>query len=203
MPSTALVLGPSDEDRYGWPGADPGRVEGVCASLARRLIRAGVRRVGVLPAAGAVERGASAAPLVAAVGAALLPFVAADRAVAVVDSWPTWPWGSAMEASDSGVYRARPLLKNPRLLEIAPIPCGDPEAATVALGAALERPPAGLAVTIVNLGGYGPPGGLPAAADLVGGVVLLAGRKRTSGGALAHLAGALRPGKNLGVVLLD
>lgn len=203
MPTTALALGPSDEDRYGWPGADPGRIEGVCASIARRLIHARVRRVGFLPAAGAMARGGSVSPLVAAVGAALLPFLAADRAVAVVDSWPTWPWGSAMETTDSGAYRTRPLLGKTRLVEIAPVPCGDPKAATVALGAALEHPPSGVEITVVNLAGYAAPGGLPAAADLVSGVVLLAGRKRTSGGALAHLAHALRRGKILGTVLVD
>ncbi len=202
MPSTALALGPTDEDRYGWPGVDAGRVEGICASIARRLIRARVRRVGFLPAGGALARGVSAAPLVAAVGAAVLPFVAADLGVAVVDSWPTWPWGSAMETTDSGVYRVRPLLGMPRLLEIAPVPCGDAEAATAALGAALEHPPGSLAMTVVNLDGYGRAGSLPAAADLVDGVVVLARRKHTSGAWLGRLAHGLRAGHYLGTVLL-
>ena len=205
MSSTALVLGPSDQDRYGWPGAEAGpragALDGTCTAIARHLIRAQVRSVGFLPAAGALLPGASAAPLLSRIAGALVKFVPEERSVALVDAWPTWGWGPAMEAGDTALFRTRAL--RPRVVELSPIPCGDAEAALATLQASLEARPPELAVVLVNLSGYVAPGAMPSAVDFVDGVVLLAGRRRTWGGALGRMSRFLPAKKNLGTILVD
>jgi hypothetical protein len=203
--STALVLGPSDEDRYGWPGAEAGpragALDGTCTAIARHVIRAQAHSVGFLPAAGALVKGASAAPLLSRIAAALVKFLPDDRSVALVDTWPTWGWGPAMEAGDTSLFRTRAL--QPRVLELSPVPCGDAEAAVATLQASLEARPPGLGVVLVNLAGYVAPGAMPAAVDFVEGVVLLAGRRRTWGGGLVRMSRFLPVNKNLGTILVD
>lgn len=205
MSSTALVLGPSDEDRYGWPGADEGpragALDGTCASIARHLIRAGVSRVGLLPAAGALPEGASAAPLLSRLANALLGFLPEDRSVGLIDTWPSWPWGPAMEAGDTSLFRTRAL--RPRVLELSPVPCGDADAAASTLEATLRAKPPGLALVLSNLAGYVAPGAMPPAVDSMDGVILLAGRRRTWGGGLLRMVRFLPPKKNLGTILVD
>ena len=115
-----MILGPSDEERYGWPGVAPGLLDGACTPVARHLVRACVGSVGFLPAAGALPPGAELGPLVAHVAAAALGFVTGD--VALVDTWRTWIWGEAMQVGDQSLYRKRAL--RPRLFELAPLPCG-------------------------------------------------------------------------------
>jgi hypothetical protein len=203
--STALVLGPSVEDRYGWPsvedGPAAGAMDGTCASIARHLIRAGVRTVGFLPAAAALPEGVSAAPLLWRVAGAVLGFLPEDLSVALIDTWPTWPWGPAMEAGDRSLYRARAL--RPRVLELSPVPCGDSEAALAALEGTLSSRPPGLAMVLVNLAGYAVPGAMPAAVDALEGVVLLAGRRRTWISLVGRMARFLPAKKNMGTILVD
>jgi len=203
--STALVLGPSDEDRYGWPAADAGpragALDGTCTSIARHLIRAQVHTAGFLPADGALEKGASAAPLLSRIAGALAKFVPEDRSIALVDAWPTWGWGPAMQAGDTALFRTRAL--RPRVLELSPVPCGDAEAALSTLQAALQARPPGLAVVLINLADYVAPGAMPAAVEFVDGIVLLAGRRRTWGGGLARMSRFLPAKKNLGTILVD
>ena len=194
-----MILGPSDEERYGWPDVAPGVLEGACTPVARHLVRACVGTVGFLPAAGALPPGADLAPLIAQVAGAALGFVTGD--VALIDSWRTWIWGQAMEVGDESLYRKR--LLRPRLLELAPLPCGDPEAATLALEATLSRRPEGLGLVLVNLAGYGEPGTMPAALDTVDGVVLLARARRSRRAAFERMARFLPAAKNLGAILLD
>lgn len=205
MSSTALVLGPSDEDRYGWPGADAGpragALDGTCTAIARHVIRAQAKAVGFLPAAGALVKGATAAPLLARIAGALVKFVPEDRSIALVDTWPTWGWGPAMQAGDTSLFRTR--VVRPRLLELSPVPCGDAEAALATLQASLQARPPELAVVLVNLTGYVDPGAMPAAVDFVDGVVLLAGRRRTWGGGLVRMSRFLPAKKNLGTILVD
>ncbi len=106
------------------------------APAARAIVRAQARTVGFVPAAGALARGESLAPLVMAVAKALLRFLAGD--VAIIDSWPTWPWGEAFQPGNRSMYRQRQL--EPRLSELAPTPCGDQFAAAVGVAARPSSP---------------------------------------------------------------
>jgi len=192
-------IGPSDADRYGWPDVPSGVLAETYTPIARRIARAHVRTVGFLAAGRALAGETSLAPFVAAVGEALLGFLSGD--VGIVDSWPTWPWGEALEKDDRSIFRQRRLA--PRIVELAPTPCGDPEAATVALQATLARLPAGLAVTLLNLAGYAEPGVIPSAADHVERTVVVVASRRTHVGGLVRMTRSLGQPKNLGVVLID
>ena len=196
MPSR---IGPSDADRYGWPGVPAGVLAETCTPVARQIARARVGSVGFVPAAGALGKGASLAPLVVAVAEALLGFVSDD--VAIVDSWPTWPWGEAMAPQGLAIYRERRLA--PRIVEVAPLPCGDSQAATAALRATLASRTTGQAIVLVNLAGYAVPGVIPPALELVAGAVLVVRPRRTPMGSLARSTRAIPPGKGLGVILVD
>jgi hypothetical protein len=199
MDDAPVILGPSDEERYGWPGVDPGVLDGACVPVARHLVRAQVGRVGFLPAAGALPPGAELGPLLAHIATAVLGFATHD--VALIDTWRTWVWGQAMEAGDSSLYRKRAL--RPRVFELAPVPCGDPLAATTALQATLARFPEGVGLVLVNLDGYGEPGTMPPALDAVEGVVLLARARRSRRAAVERMGRFLPAAKNLGAILLD
>lgn len=194
-----MILGPSDQERYGWPDVAPGLLDGACTPVARHLVRACVGSVGFLPAAGALPPGAELAPLIAHVAGAALGFVTGD--VALIDTWRTWIWGEAMQVGDQSLYRKRAL--RPRLFELAPLPCGDPEAATLALEATMSRRPEGVGLVLVNLAGYGQPGTMPAALDTVEGVVLLARARRSRRTWLQQMSRFLPAAKNLGAILLD
>lgn len=194
-----MILGPSDEERYGWPDVDTGEIAGTCMPVARHLVRAQVGSVGFLPAAGALPAGADLAPLIAHVAGAARGFLTGD--VGLIDTWRTWGWGPAMEAGDRSLFRQREL--RPRVFELAPLPCGDAEAATAALEATMSRRPEGLGLVLVNLAGYGPPGTMPAALDTVEGVVLLARAGHSRRAAVARMARFLPAAKNLGAILFD
>jgi len=196
MPSR---IGPSDADRYGWPGVPTGVLAETCTPVARQIARSKAGSVGFIPAAGALGKGASLAPLVVAVAEALLGFVSDD--VAIVDSWPTWPWGEALAPQGQAIYRERRLA--PRIVEIAPLPCGDPQAATIALRATFGSRTAGQGIVLVNLAGYAAPGVIPPALELVAGAVLVVRPRRTPMASLARSAHVIPPGKNLGVILVD
>jgi hypothetical protein len=199
MDDAPQILGPSDEERYGWPGVAPGVLDGACVPVARHLVRARVGTVGFLPAAGALRPGAEMGPLLAHVATAALGFISAD--VALIDTWRTWIWGEVMQVGDSSLYRKRAL--RPRLYELAPIPCGDAEAATAAVHATLSRRPEGVGLVLVNLAGYGQPGTMPAALDTVDGVVLLARARHSRRTGLEQMSRFLPAAKNLGAILLD
>ena len=196
--ATSPPIGPSDVKRYGWPGLSAQTLAGSCAPIARQLARANVGTVAFVPAARALVEGASLAPLICAIGEALLGFLPGE--VGIIDDWPTWRWGEAAEPGSRLIYRRRSLA--PRIIELAPLPCGDPEAASVALRGTLETRPPELVVTLVNLSGYAKPGVVPSAAEFHAGVVLLATRGRTLGRGLVHMARFLAPEKNLGTVLV-
>jgi hypothetical protein len=193
------MIGPSDEERYGWPGVAPGVIDGACVPVARHLVRAHVGSVGFIPAAGALPPGADLGPLIAHVAGAVLGFTTAN--VAIVDTWRTWGWGEAMEAGERSLYRKREL--RPRVFEIAPLPCGDAEAATAALEATLSRRPEGVSLVLVNLAGYGEAGTMPAALDTVEGVVLLARAGHSRRAPVERMARFLPAAKNLGAILFD
>ena len=97
-PGVGPFVGPPDAERYGWPGVSPEALSATGAPAARSIVRAQARTVGFVPAGGALARGQSLAPLVMAVAQSLLKFIAAD--VAIVDSWPTWPWGEPFKPGD-------------------------------------------------------------------------------------------------------
>ena len=195
MPSR---IGPSDAERYGWPGVSAGAIAETCTPIARQIARARVSSVGFILAAGALRRRESLAPLVVAVGDALLGFLADD--VGIIDSWPTWPWGEAA-VDNRSIYRQRRLA--PRIVELAPLPCGNPQAAAVALQATLSTRPASVAIVLVNLAGYVVPGVVPPALDFVQAAILVVGLRRTRRQSPARMSGSIPPAKNLGVVLVD
>ncbi|MES1208667.1 MAG: hypothetical protein ABUS79_22240 [Pseudomonadota bacterium] len=191
-------MGPSDAERYGWPGLSPETLSATGAPAARSIVRAQARTVGFVPAGRALAHGQSLAPLVMAVAQALLRFLAGE--VAIIDSWPTWPWGEPFQPGDRSMYRQRQLA--PRLSELAPTPCGDQFAAAVALQATLESRPASAAVVLANLTAYSKPGVVPSVVDLLDGVVVVAARQRSPVGGLRRMRSYLPEAKRLGVVLV-
>ncbi len=197
-PGVSSFVGPPDAERYGWPGVSPETLSATGAPAARAIVRAQARTVGFVPAGRALAGGQSLAPLVMAVAEALLRFVAGE--VAIIDSWPTWPWGEPFQPGDRSMYRQR--LLAPRLSELAPAPCGDQFAAAVALQATLESRPATTGVVLVNLAAYSKPGVVPSVVDLLDGVVVVATRDRTPVGGLRRMRSYLPEAKRLGVVLV-
>ncbi|HVY36598.1 MAG TPA: hypothetical protein VHM31_01645 [Polyangia bacterium] len=192
------TAGPSDAERYGWPGLSADAQSATGAPAARAIVRAQARTVGFVPAARALAREQSLAPLVRAVAEALLRFLATD--VAIVDSWPTWPWAEAFQPGDRSMYRQRELA--PRLIELAPTPCGDPFAAAVALQGTLETRPGSAGVVLVNLAEYSKPGVVPSLVDQLDGVVIVAARYRTPVGGLGRMRSYIPEAKRLGVVMV-
>ncbi len=190
-------VGPSDAQRFDWPSASETELAPAATRIARHLVRAGAPVVGLLPADAAVGPPDRLGPLMFRLAQALTGFTLND--VAIVDTWSTWPWGEVVEAGDVAAHQIRSLA--PRLLSIAPVPCHDPLAATVALQNALAARPSGIGSVLVNLAGYAEPGTVPPAATQVDGVVLLAVVRRSRFAAVADLAGRL-PGKSLGTILL-
>ncbi len=189
---------PTDAERYGWRGLSAEALSATGAPAARAIVRAQARTVGFVPAAGALARGESLAPLVMAVAKALLRFLAGD--VAIIDSWPTWPWGEAFQPGDRSMYRQRQL--EPRLSELAPTPCGDQFAAAAALHATLESRPTTIAVVLANLTAYSKPGVVPSVVDQLDGVVVVAARHRTHVGGLGRMRAYIPEPKRLGVMLV-
>ena len=194
----SVNVGPSDADRYEWKGASDEALAGPSSRIARLLARSGMTSVGFLPvddALGAPER---LAPLVLRIAEALLGFT--DKDVAVVDAWPTWPWGEAAEVGEGAAHRMRWV--RPRVMEIAPTPCGDALAASVALENALAGRPKTLAFVLVNLAGYAAAGVVPVPVGLVDGVILLVAPRRTHRHAVISLARSIPSAKGLGVILV-
>jgi len=193
-----VTVGPSDADRYGWPGPPPETLSAEATRIARHIVRAKPGVVALLPVEGREVLDDRLAPMLLRLAEALLGF--ADSDVAVVDTWRTWPWGEAVDWGQTAAHRSRWL--QPRILEIAPVPCGDAAAAAVALANALAARPQGLAATLVNLGGYAAPGAVPSALRLVDGVVLVVPARRTLQRPVAEMAHQLSDGKLLGAILI-
>jgi hypothetical protein len=191
-------VGPSDADRYGWPGPPAETLEAEATRLARHIARAGTKVVALLPVEGRTPVHDRLAPLLLRLAEALLGF--ADGAVAIVDTWRTWPWGEAVEPGATAAHRSRWV--KPRVLEIAPVPCDDAAAAAVALENALMARPAGLATTLVNLGGYAEPGALPSALRLADAAVLVVPAGQARRRAVVHVAEHIRDGQLLGAILI-
>jgi hypothetical protein len=193
-----VTVGPSDADRYGWPGPPGEALEVEATRIARHIVRARPGVVALLPVEGQEVLDDRLAPMLLRVAEALLGF--ADGDVAVIDTWRTWPWGEAVDWGQTAAHRSRWL--KPRILEIAPVPCGDGAAAAVALENALAARPKGLTTTLVNLGGYAAPGAAPSALRLVNGVVLVVSARRTRQRPVAEMARRLSDGKLLGAILI-
>ena len=191
-------VGPSDADRYGWPGP-PGEELAVAAiRIARHIARARPPVVALLPVDGRQPLDDRLAPALLRLAEALLSF--AEGNVAIVDTWRTWPWGEAVEWGQTAAHRSRWL--QPRVLEIAPVPCGDPSAAAVALENALAARPEGLMTTLVNLGGYAARGAVPSALRLADAAVLVVPARHTRQRAVAEVAAHVQDGKLLGAILI-
>jgi hypothetical protein len=88
------------------------------------------------------------------------------------------------------------------VLGIAPIPCGDPLAASVALRDALASRSDEIAIVLVNLAGYSAGGTVPAAVDVMDGVVLVATARRTRQSQVAAIASLIPRGRGLGAILV-
>jgi hypothetical protein len=194
----AVNVGPSDADRYGWPGP-PGQELSVAAiRIARHIARVRPPIVALIPVEGRVPLDDRLAPVLMRLAEALLSF--ADGDVAIIDTWRTWPWGEAVEWGQTAAHRSRWL--QPRILEIAPVPCGDASAAAVALENALAARPEGLLTTLVNLGGYAARGAVPSALRLADAAVLLVSTRQTRQSAVTDVAEHVQDGKLLGAILI-
>jgi hypothetical protein len=192
------ALGPSDEARYGWPHAEAGELEAEATRVARLLVRSGGRVIGFLPVDAHLEPPERLAPLLARIAEALGGFVTGD--VGVVDAWPTWPWGKAQEAGSMAAHRMRWI--RPRVMEIAPTPCGDAGAAAVSLTNAVAGAPSSLASILVNLAGYANPGTVSQAVDVTDVLVLVLARRKTRRAAIDRVRAVLPTAKVLGAVLV-
>ena len=120
--------------------------------------------------------------------------------VAIIDTWRTWPWGDAIGRGETAAHRSRWI--KPRILEIAPVPCGDPSAAAVALENALAARPDGVDTTLVNLGGYAERGAVPSALRLADAAVLLVPARQSRRRTVANVAAHVPDGKLLGAILI-
>jgi hypothetical protein len=130
-------VGPSDADRYGWPGPPEDELGIAATRIARHIARARPRVVALLPVGGRQPLEDRLAPAMLRLAEALLGF--SDGNVGLIDTWRTWPWGEAVEWGQTAAHRSRWL--RPRILEIAPVPCTDASAAAVALQNALAARP--------------------------------------------------------------
>jgi hypothetical protein len=192
-------IGPSDEARYGWPGSPDDELVAAATRIARHIVRARSRIVALLPVNGKDPLDDRLAPVLLRLAEALIAF--SDSSVAIIDTWRTWPWGEAVEWGQTAAHRSRWL--RPRILEVAPVPCGDASAATVALQNALAAPrPDGVLTTLVNLGGYAGRGAVPAALGLADAAVLVVSLRRTRRRAVADVAEHVQGGKLLGAILI-
>jgi len=120
--------------------------------------------------------------------------------VAIIDTWRTWPWGQAVDWGQTAAHRSRWL--RPRVLEIAPVPCGDASAATVALENALAARPEGLMTTLINLGGFAARGAVPSALRFADAAVLLVPTRHSRRRTMAQVAAHVPEGKLLGAILI-
>jgi hypothetical protein len=191
-------VGPSDSSRYGWPGAAGEALRAAATRIARQLARLEAPVIGLVPVDERANLKARLAPLLVELAEAFVPFLAGE--VAIVDSWHTWSWGEALSVGAAAAHRTRWL--RPRVLEIAPVPCGDADAANVALENALAGRPNTVEQTLVNLGGYASPGVVPAPVRYMDGAVMVMAARRTRGEAVAALATQLPAGKDLGAILI-
>jgi hypothetical protein len=199
MPARSDVrIGPSDADRYGWPDVPEEALTTAATRIARHIARANAGVLALLPVDGPQPVDDRVAPALLRLGEALLGF--GDGNVAIIDTWRTWPWGEAVEWGQTAAHRSRWVA--PRILEIAPVPCGDASAATVALENALAARPDGLAATLVNLGGYAARRAVPSALRLVDAVVLLVPARHTHRRTVAKVASHVPDGKLLGAILI-
>ena len=191
-------VGPSDADRYGWPGTPGDELSAAAIRISRHIARARPPVVALLPVHGRVPLDDRLAPILIRLAEALLSF--ADGNVAIVDTWRTWPWGEATEWGQTAAHRSRWL--QPRILEIAPVPCGDASAASVALENALAARPEGLLTTLVNLGGYAARGAVPSALRLTDAAVLVVSTRQTRQRAVEDVVEHVQDGKLLGAILI-
>jgi len=199
MPGPGAVhIGPSDTDRYGWAAAPEEELAAASTRISRHIARARAGVVALLPVDGRRPLDDRVAPALMRLGEALLGF--ADGNVAVIDTWRTWPWGEAVEWGQTAAHRSRWL--KPRILEIAPVPCGDSEAAAIALENALAARPQGLMTTLVNLAGYAARGAVPAALRLADAAVLLVPTRQSRRRTVAKVAAHVPDGKLLGAILI-
>ena len=197
MPANVNV-GPSDADRYGWPGAADDALAAEATRIARHIARTRPPVVALLPVHCKRPLDDRLSPVMLRLAGALLGF--ADGDVATIDTWRTWPWGEAVEWGQTAAHRSRWL--RPRILEIAPVPCGDASAAAVALQNALAARPPGLMTTLVNLGGYAAPGAVPSALRLADATALVVAARSTRQRAVADAAAHVPDGKLLGAILI-
>src|SRR5262245_18417442 len=193
-----VTVGPSDAERYGWPGPLDEALTADATRIARHIVRARPPVVALLPVDGPQPMDDRLAPVLLRVAEALTHF--ADGNVAIIDTWRTWPWGVAVERGQAAAHGGRWL--QPRILEIAPVPCGDASAATVALENALAARPEGLMTTLVNLGGYAARGAVPSALRLASAAVLVVADRQTRQRTLLNAVEHVQDGKLLGAILI-
>jgi hypothetical protein len=197
MPASAHV-GPSDAERYGWAGPADEELGLAATRIARHIARARAGTVALFPVHGRQPLDDRVAPALMRLAEALLGYQEGN--VAIIDTWRTWPWGDAVGRGETAAHRSRWI--KPRILEIAPVPCGDSSAAAVALENALAARPDGVDTTLVNLGGYAERGAVPSALRLADAVVLLVPVRQSRRQMVANVAAHVPDGKLLGAILI-
>ena len=154
--------------------------------------------IGLLPVDDCLGPPERLAPALLRLAEALSGFVAGE--VGIIDAWPTWPWGDALMHGDAAAARIRRV--GDRVLELAPPPCGDAPAASIALANTLAGRPSGIERVLVSLAGFAPPGVVPPAAEWVQGIVLVVAANRSRQRFVEGLGKRMAAGKTLGAVLV-
>src|SRR5215831_7092688 len=159
--------------RYSWPHADEAEVARTCARIARLIVRAGARTVGILPMGPRRPDDPSMdlAPLLDRLAGALVAFDGA--VVGLVGLWRGWGQEEVGASQRSGTRPVRP-----GVVEILMPACTSARAAAEALKSTLAAPPAGLARVLADLGELGPAGQVPAAASAVDSVITVIPARR-------------------------
>jgi hypothetical protein len=184
----------SDAHFPAWPGADEAEIAQTCAALARRLVAANARAVGVLPAAGSPNLG----PLLVRLASAMAGFVGGR--VGVVPRWRSWARDPGGGGGERAALRLRAM--GPNVVAIVPPAARDSRAAALALQPALWELPEGVARVLVDLSAYAEEGAWPGAGVLADGIVVAVPARAARAGRVEELLRAVPDGKCLGTILI-
>ncbi|HEX3695826.1 MAG TPA: hypothetical protein VH374_10585 [Polyangia bacterium] len=200
-PAAPAVAGLSIDALYPWKGTSPADLELACTQIARRLIAAGKKSIGFLPAPGSGDL----LPLLVRVGGALYPF--AQRQAAVIPAWQRWdapPPGAGRLGDDEHGPSLRPLGGEAGPTLLVPPLCPDASTAALSLQLALRRMDKLFPHALVDLSGLSgaAPEDRQATLRLVDGVTVVGTRKRTTVHQLRLASQQIPNDKDLGAVLI-
>ena len=183
--------------RYDWPHADEETVARTCARVARLIVRAGARSVGIIPLGQRRpdDPALDLAPLLDRLAGALVAFDGGT--VGLIGAWKGWGEEEGGAASRSGARVIRP-----GVLELVLPACASPRAATEALKDALATPPAGVARVLADLGELAAPRHAPAAASAFDAIIAAIPARRVRKHEVTAVARGIPQGKSLGAILV-